>query len=289
MQKKEPGLSPDGESKRAFLKVVGTLGVGITASYLSTYLPKIDFYENNPKNKTLEESLESIFISDAERKFHYGGSHYLVKGVHSDNSFLGEQIVRAVSEVSDIDVSEDKSLFELYDDNDWIIIGAPSSNKYSAEIFNLDSMTLNPIKNKADFRYSYEYGATDDLIDLKRYTASGELQQSTIKASIIDNDKGYRYFPDEGGWLEKDYLLVTRIPVKIKNGIRYRFVVGGVHGAGTRGFDKLIRNDSFTKSEKTKLKRAATSPCQILAQVHVKNAKGRSFIEDVRIIDVFVA
>jgi hypothetical protein len=251
-----------GTSRRGFLTWLGGFATGATASYFASYLPKLKLPFKTFEYK--EGILKPLFMPQDSLRFHYGGAHYLIKGIHSDNAVVGKELIECISNILPVKRENDVTLFELNDFSDWVLIGAPSSNLITREIFGHD---LNDVKNRkfVPKNLRYIYGYEDKLVDLVRHTAGGEIQQKAKSAYIKDLKNDNKFRPDEGGWLEEDYLLMTRIKDKKSN--NYRTVIGGTHGIGTRGFSLLYTKDPFTKRQKNKLLQSSTSCYQIFAKV----------------------
>ena len=98
-------------------------------------------------------------------RFHYGAAHYLIKGIHSDNAVVGKEMIECISNILAVKAEDDVRLFELNDFNDWVLIGAPSSNLITREILGHD---LNDISNRkfVPNNLRYIYGYEDKLVDL---------------------------------------------------------------------------------------------------------------------------
>lgn len=282
--KKKGEQKPSLIARRGFLTWLGGLGTGALASYFANQLPSIE--SPIPKAGGKITAVKSILVPSETLKFQYGASHYLIEGTHSDNANAGGALVRAISTIVKTEPSNDPSLFELDQPSDWVLVGAPSSNKLTCRILGYD--VNNIIKKPLDehnLRFLYEY--EDELVNLKRYTASGQLQAQAKRAYIKDLATGNFYRPDEGGWLEEDFLLITRLPMIGSNGART--IVGGTHGVGTRGVELLLESDPFSSRQKRLLAEGIGKGFQILAKVESKTVKSKTMPTDIVVIDVHIA
>lgn len=218
-------------------------------------------------------------------KFHYGGSHYIVRGIHSDNSSTGEELIKSIGNVIEIEKETNKSLFELDNNFNWITIGAPSSNHIASQILGHDVSDVTKSKFIPEgLRFLYEY--EDELVELKRHTAGGEIQEKAKKVIIRDLKNNNAFGPDEGGWLEEDYLLVTRVfDSKYK---KHRTVVGGTHGLGTRGFEIMLNQFPFSNRQKEKLSNSYSGCFQVFARVESSVKEGIRYPSNVIIEEVHI-
>jgi hypothetical protein len=287
-------------SRRSFLTFLATAaGDGIIGNFSSDIL-RFGFFSGleslvNPAplsyNKETKKVFSNLFLSSSRLQFHTGLSHYLEDKDISDNTDLEVKIIETLSTISEIEKSHNNLQFDMTDNHDWVMIGAPSSNRISAEIFGLHAESLSSLKANTKFRYQYKFGKTNDLIPLSRYTASGKIQSSTIKAAVIDLSTGNQFATDESGWIEEDYLLITRLPIIVNNTLRHRYVVGGTHGPGTRAFNMLFRENPFSEKEANLLISSPNKICQILARVSASydHENKKTIIDKINVMDVHVA
>lgn len=270
--------------RRAFLRVVGGFSSGVAVSYAATQIPRLkDILPSSPYNKI---TLQQLFLPQEIVKFHHGGSHYMVKGVHSDNQFTGRMVYEAFDALMKVNPSNDASFFELKPEDDWVLIGAPSSSEVVSEILGYDPQTFERKPGKSPgLKYIYEYQKNVE-VPLKRYMASGELQETAIDTKIRELETNNIWIPESSidGWIEQDYLLVTRLPYRKKLGART--IVGGTHGTGTRAIDLLLQRALFTAKQKEILTGSASSGFQILVAVDSKTTGKRTEPIDLTVLDV---
>lgn len=197
---------------------------------------------------------------------------------------VGSTLVKSLSKFGDIKESSNTALFELSTNTDWTLIGAPSSNSISRQLMGLDE-NLNKTNNIKNLRYEYNY--SDKKVNLRRYRAGGKLQETSIQASIIDRKTGNIFKPDEGGWLDRDYLLITRFIDYSRGQPRFRTIIGGTHGIGTRGLSLLLREIPLSKNDLKKMTDPNFTTLQILASVDANHKREESIPTHIRVIDVY--
>jgi hypothetical protein len=68
-------------------------------------------------------------------------------------------------------------------------------------------------------------------------------------------------------------------------------VIGGTHGPGTRGFQKLLQENPFSRRQLEQLQEFQDKVCQILARVSVNNDHTikKTSIDKVNVIDIFTS
>lgn len=272
-----------GMSRRGFLKWLGAFGTGAAASYSVQQLPPVKSFLSGSRYK--QATLNRLFLPRGSVKFHHGGSHYMIDGIHSDNHLTGKAVVEALSSVIEVSPSRDDSIFELDEGSQWILVGAPSSSRIASTILGYDPDTLaRPESWGPRLKYVYEYD--DALLPLKRYTAGGRLQEQSRTAVIRAIDSGNLWQPRSSadGWIERDYLLVTRLPAERQGGSRT--VVGGTHGIGTRGVDLLLSEAPFSVNQIRTLDESASAGFQILVAIEASTQGKQTQPVDLTVLDV---
>ena len=268
-------------TRRAFLTWVGAFSTGAAASYWASQLPPVRDIFAGFKAKV--RNLREVLAPSESVRFHYGGHHYLIPGIPSDNTVTGDAMVRAVANYVEIDPSDDPSRFELDERSDWVLVGGPSSDDVSARLLQFEAPRRGQIQTcKLPLRFSYT--SEEKLVRLERYTASGEWQQEARRHGIVDTTTGTAYRPEEGGSLDRDYLLITRLP-PVKN-VGARTIIGGTHGLGTRGVALLLENDCFSRRQLKELERGIGTGFQILALVDVETERNQTIPVDLKILNV---
>jgi len=267
-------------NRRGFLKWMGGFTTGAIASYLANQIPPLRDYKDHFKCK--KSPLAALLSPRDAVRFQRGSDHYLVPGIHSDNAIAGRFLVEAIASFVETKPKDDLSLYELEEKSDWVLIGAPSSNRLAADLLGYNFNDLHKFSTDSSLRFVYEY---DDIqVKLKRHMASGAIQEFARRTSIRDLHTGNIYRPEEGGWLDEDYLLITRKPTKSNN--VSRTVIGGTHGIGTRGIEVLLAHDHLSKREKETLKLGAIRGFQLLAKVEARNSEAVTKLENIRVIEV---
>jgi hypothetical protein len=148
--------------------------------------------------------------------------------------------------------------------------GSPATNKLVREYLPL-----------ANFK---KQGANTNIIDstsLRYHFAIGEQKTIRVKSAmhsnkeirklnhaIFDKMNGSIWRPfkhyDSGGWLQNDFLLITKLPRNRQGGDI--LLLSGGHGAGTQAFELLFDPKAFPLSELEKLISLKESYFQILLE-----------------------
>lgn len=283
-------MSQEGLSRRDFLSSIrtytGGFVSGLAASYISGHLPIVDL--NSLFSPYSERNFTNLFLAKQKLAIHCGAAHYLVKGTHSDNSVIGGVVADCMSDFMDMNPSEEAESFQLQPDCDWVLVGSPSSNVISKQALGYGKMLHEgPIVLPNGLRYYYKFG--EEMHDVRRFDAGGTLQEQALETYICDSKMGSKFGVDPGGWIEEDYLLITRIPRSTNNGVQHTTVVGGLHGTGTRGLELLLKQDVLSKRQRKLLADSWNRPLQILSKIEVTNEVGASTPSHISVIDVHVA
>lgn len=281
---------PEGShSRRAFLKWGGGFATGVGASWVAAQIPAVraqttlpGFCGTQPAEPDDEVGLilGKLFSSGADVRCHAGSAHYQVGGVHSDNAIVQREFVDLVGSVAAVSTEEARSrAFELSPNTDWILIGGPHSSTAA------DNLLRKSEDAATGLRFTYE--TDNQLVTLKRYSAGGDLLEFSRRSWIRDWKYDNVYRPDEGEWLDNDYLLITRLSERIGGATRYRTIVGGTHGLGTRAVAELLKTGALDAGVRRKIDEAAGGTLQILAKVTATHGGGKTVLGAVTVHEVF--
>jgi len=251
-------------SRRDFIKVLALIGCsGMAGQLMTAFNPfkKIYSFYNDSKVDLIRKLFylgEKSEIQFAGGLFHlyddYKLSNYLLSSTYLAATSLRDGLaLHSEDWFKKLHVSE-KIPSNLSKGTDILTIGCPISDLVSREALEYSGSQYHLKRNKnPKLILPIEYVLDKDDVGsehfmCKRFVTGMEKQMPNWTISIDGNQ-----FPpprtDRDGWLQSDYLLITRMPNVLSPVAFYSgkeiLIIGGTHGIGTEAINLILNNEEY--------------------------------------------
>lgn len=202
-------------------------------------------------------AIKSVFGSiDQRSNFVPGQSHPRYDGFHPDDGFIADRFDDLVSDAAEHRVFYDDEKIPKNLQGVTVASGSPVSNALSRLLFEYEYIDpqkpLNGMLRAQNpvFELEYEFLLARSALDQLGINEPVGNTGQVGNWSIVSRRTGdILSAGNKDGRITSDYLLITRFPNIFHKESYDRgdgiFVLGGGHGAGTRGVDLLLRDSSI--------------------------------------------
>lgn len=180
------------------------------------------------------------------------------------------------------DLTEKRGDLSVDPDNNLYCLGSPKSNLLSRSLMEYfeypDGTMLRSSKPLLEHKVSYTFHPKDPQNPVAKRWIGNELCTRALYSFNVKTEEGIRTFKtraDKKGWLENDFLIISRLPnlrnIRTIEEDKEIIVFGGLHGIGTKAIELLFNDPNLL---------------ELLKEARNKNAYYQSVFEVTKIAHV---